>query len=301
MSMGRAASFIGILGLASFLAALAAGCTSTDASSAGAATGRPAWRLAAMTYTFNRFSLLEAIDKSQQAGTAYIETYAWQKIGGEHPEEQFNHAASEAALEAVRGRLAQRGIKLTHYYFHQLGTDEAESRKVFAFCRKMGIEAIICEPDPATLDLVDRLATEYRVKVAIHNHARDPNNPAYTYWNPDEVMKVLEGRSAWLGACADNGHWARSGLDSVAGVRKYEGRLISMHLKDVNKLEREAHDVPYGQGVIDLKGLLAELRRQGFNGVLSIEYEANMEDNLADVQQCVRHFRQLERELTSSR
>ena len=47
------------------------------------------------------------------------------------------------------------------------------------------------------------------------------------------------------------------------------------------------HDVPFGEGVSDIPAVLDELRSQGFTGNLSIEYESNWENSLAEVSQCI--------------
>ena len=250
----------------------------------------PPWHIAVMTYTFNKFTLLEAIDKAKEAGAKYIETYAWQKIGDKYGEAQFNASAPAEALDAVKAKLSKTGIQLTGYYSNDLGKNDADTRKVFAFCKKMGIPEIIAEPDAATLESIDKLAAENKVKVAIHNHPKDPNKPEYTNWDPANVMKMLKGRSKWIGTCADNGHWVRSGLDPVECLKKYNGRLISMHLKDVDKAGPEGRDVPYGEGVVPLPKLLFELGTQAFGGVFSIEYESNLDSNLADVKKCIEYF-----------
>ena len=53
-----------------------------------------------------------------------------------------------------------------------------------------------------------------------------------------------------------------------------------------------AHDVPYGQGVSDVKGILDELKRQGFNGNISIEYEYQQENPLPNVTKCIEFLKQ---------
>jgi sugar phosphate isomerase/epimerase len=45
--------------------------------------------------------------------------------------------------------------------------------------------------------------------------------------------------------------------------------------------------VPYGTGVSDIPGILEELKAQGFDGNLSIEYEYNWDNSLPEVAQCV--------------
>jgi sugar phosphate isomerase/epimerase len=61
-----------------------------------------------------------------------------------------------------------------------------------------------------------------------------------------------------------------------------------VHLKDLNEFGiREAFDVPFGTGVSDIPGVLAELDRQEFQGNLSIEYENHWERSVPEVAQCI--------------
>ena len=68
--------------------------------------------------------------------------------------------------------------------------------------------------------------------LAIHNHPQ----PSH-YWDVDTVLATCKGRSKWIGACADTGHWCRSGLNPVACCKLLEGRLINFHLKDVAEFD----------------------------------------------------------------
>jgi sugar phosphate isomerase/epimerase len=52
-----------------------------------------------------------------------------------------------------------------------------------------------------------------------------------------------------MGACADVGHWMRSGLDPLECIKKLDGHIICLHFKDLNKMGPDAHDVPWGTGV----------------------------------------------------
>ena len=97
----------------------------------------------------------------------------------------------------------------------------------------------------------------------------------------------MTGRDKRIGASADTGHWARSGLKPVECLRILKGRIISSHLKDLNKMGGDAHDVPYGTGVSDIKACLDELKKQGFDGNISIEYEYNWDNSVPEVTQCI--------------
>lgn len=272
-----------------------AGCAGTGPRVDG--TAAPNWRLAVMAYTFNRVTFFEAIDRTQSLGAKYIEGFGWHKLRPDVPNIQLNYNAPPDALDQVRQKLRDAGVKLVSYYSGDVGKVESETRKVFAFARNMGIEAIVCEPPPASMDLLDRLTVEYGVSVAIHNHPKDPKQPAYTNWNPDAVMKLVKDRNRRIGLCVDTGHWLRSGLDPIECLRKCEGRILTAHLKDTNRVGADAHDVIWGTGVGNVKGVLAELRRQKWSGIISIEYENNMENNVVDVAACIRYHDDVVREL----
>jgi sugar phosphate isomerase/epimerase len=137
------------------------------------------------------------------------------------------------------------------------------------------------------MDTIEPLVKEFDVMVAIHNHPRQPDNPNYKVWDPKYVLDVVRNRDRRIGACADTGHWVRSGIRPVDALRILRGRIISSHLKDLNEMAPRAHDVPYGFGVSDIPAILEELRRQKFDGNISVEYEHEMDRSMPMVAQCV--------------
>jgi len=62
------------------------------------------------------------------------------------------------------------------------------------------------------------------------------------------------------------------------------GRIGSVHLKDLGP---ERHDVPYGTGTAGISAILDELKRQGFDGNISIEYEHNWDNSVPEIAQCI--------------
>jgi sugar phosphate isomerase/epimerase len=103
------------------------------------------------------------------------------------------------------------------------------------------------------------------------------------------VLNAIKGHSARIGACADTGHWTRSGLNAVDCLKKLEGHVITLHFKDVND---EKKDVPFGQGKTDIKGMMAELKRQNFHGTFSLEYESGAagEQLINELKECIAFF-----------
>ena len=60
--------------------------------------------------------------------------------------------------------------QLQRYGVVQLPNDEAKSRKVFEYAKRLKLEGIVSEPPTDAIGLIDRLADEYGIKVAIYNH-----------------------------------------------------------------------------------------------------------------------------------
>ena len=247
------------------------------------------WRLGCQAYSFNRFTFYEAIDKVQQLGLHYIEAYPGQTLSADKGDVKFDQNMPADLRMEVLGRLKAADVKLVNYGVVGIPKEEAEARKLFEFAKSMGIETIVSEPDEDAFAMIDKLAEEFEINVAIHNHP-EPSH----YWNPDTVLKVTKGLSKRIGACADTGHWMRSGINPLEAVKKLEGRIVSFHFKDLNEFgNKEAHDVPWGQGKADVEAILTELRRQGFKGVFSVEYEHNWENSVPEIGEGVAYFDQV--------
>jgi sugar phosphate isomerase/epimerase len=243
------------------------------------------WRLGCQVYSFNHFTFYEAIEKTESLGLHTIEAYPGQKLSAEKPDQKVGDGMSAEIRLEVKKKLKEAGIKLACYGVVGLSKDEAASRRVFEFAKDMGIETIVSEPAPDAMDLLAKLCDEYSISIAIHNHPK----PSH-YWKPETVLEVCEGRTKRVGACADTGHWMRSNINPLEAIKKLEGRIVSFHFKDLNTFGAGAHDVPWGTGKGDVPAMLREIRRQGFKGVFSIEYEHNWLNSLPEIAQCVAFF-----------
>jgi sugar phosphate isomerase/epimerase len=123
----------------------------------------------------------------------------------------------------------------------------------------------------------------------LHNHPKT--------WPPDNVLKASKDRCDLIGACCDTGHWMRAGFVPVETLQKLKGRVQHLHFKDLNAFGK-GHDVPWGTGKGDVKGMLQELKNQGYKGYLSIEYEhGGLKDLLVNVPKCIAYFDKVTTEL----
>jgi len=273
------------------LAFLMAGCARKQVTVAE----QNGWKLGAQTYTFNHFTLVQTFDKMKTLKLKYAEVYFGQKLG-----EGFGDATMDYHLGAgTRSKILElaksKGIKIMACGVVTCET-EKEWEDVFGFAKEMGIEVITSEPTLQQLDFVEKLTDKYKISIAIHNHPK----PA-TYWNPDTLMAALKGRSLRIGSCADVGHWERMGIDPVKALETCEGRIISVHIKDVAARSGQGeaagefagqHDVIWGKGVCHVDSMLRELNRQKFQGLFSIEYEYNWDNSVPDLAECIEYFNQ---------
>jgi sugar phosphate isomerase/epimerase len=244
------------------------------------------YAIGCQAYTFNHFTLFEAIEKTAAAGAKVIELPVGQKLSLEEPTIKFDHNVSDDVLQKVKAKLAEHHLRAVNYGVITIPRDDADARRIFEFARKMELYAVITESVEA-MDTIEKLVKEFDIRVGIHNHPRQPNNPNYKVWDPNYVLSVVKDRDPRIGSCADTGHWVRSGLKPVECLRILQSRVVSSHLKDLNQMGPEAHDVPYGTGVSDIPGILDELKRQGFVGNLAVEYEYNWTTSLPEVAQCI--------------
>jgi sugar phosphate isomerase/epimerase len=300
--------------LALFVAFIFAGTQQVQAQKTPESHG---WKLGTQVYSFRMFSLEEALNKADSVGVKYVEGFPGQKLGG-GIEGTLDYHMTSTRRDSVLQLLKQKKITMVSYGVVSANTDE-DWKQLFEFLKGMGLKQFATEPEPKFIPLVSKLADEYQVNVAIHNHPRPSR-----YWSPDTLFKYTEGYSKRLGACADIGHWVRSGLDPVEMLKKMQGRIFELHMKDLHEkpsaeyasfilslpaagqprppqapgtprpqMPAGPHDVPWGTGVSNIKGVLEELKRQGFKGPIFAEYEYNWTNNATEIKQSMEYVKEV--------
>jgi len=251
------------------------------------------FNLAMASYTFHRYKFFEAIDKTAALGLDEIEGYQHHRFSEEKPDTMLCEL-NRQDKEQLRAKLDNAGVKMSQY-FVDLPSNERQCREVFEYAKSLGVKVIVSEPEPEAIEMIDKLANEYDIRVAIHDHPRESKyfpHPS-TYWNPDKVAEVCEGRSDMIGACADIGHWIRSGIDPVMALKRLSGRIITLHFKDLNRPFPQTYDCPWGTGVIDFEGIINELKMQGFDGQVSVEYEHHWYTSMPEILDSLYNFRKV--------
>jgi inosose dehydratase len=130
------------------------------------------------------------------------------------------------------------------------------------------------------LDRLAAAAAERGITAVLHPHV------GTLVEKGDEVARVLAGSS--IGLCLDTGHLLIGGTDPLQLARAVPGRIAHTHLKDVDAAlaarvrsgELTYTDAvakgmytPLGTGDVDIAGIVATLRDNGFDGWFVLEQD----------------------------
>ena len=176
------------------------------------------WRIGVQANSF-RSTVFEAIDKTSAAGVKAIEGYAGQKVSPEIAR-NLDWNLGDADIAAVRQKLRASGVAMPSYYAPEFPAEEAPMRQLFQFAKTLAVETIVADPPIGQRALVDKLANEYGVNVALLNG------------DPKTQMQALEGRSKRMGVCADTGARMTANLKPMDGLKVVKDRVLTLHLSE---------------------------------------------------------------------
>ena len=276
-----------------FLSGLAAGAVGTGLLAAG---GESAWaekspygpfRMGIQSYSLRHFPLEEALKRTQALGLRYWEAYPG----------HFGVTDSVTEQNRVKALLKSYNIKLVTYGVVYFGNNEKEWRKAFNFARTMGIETLSSSPAPESFELLNRLVEEYKINIAIHNHG-----PGDRYAKIAAEADALKGQNVRIGSCIDTGHFLRSSEDPVFAAETFGKRVYGCHLKDVKtEASGDKHFTEVGKGDLNTPLLLKTLRKNGFHGLLSIEYEEHEDAPVPFIEECLAATRDAVKKMASAK
>jgi len=261
---------------------------STDTSKAAFVDTSNGWKFGVALWTFHTVNFPESLDKVDSAGLKYIEPNTFHKSGPELKDSTLSQL-SPAGIDKLKALIAQKGLRCESIYI--AGDTTLQSWvKQFEIAKQLGVQFVTAEPPLNMWDSIDSLAGAYGVKLAIHEHWRGFSH----YWNPDTTLMALKGHNNF-GVCADLGHWPKSGINPLDAVKKLSGHIIGVHFKDIAAYNNPSlKDVPTGTGVVDFPAIFAELKKQGFNGHIYIERDAeDQPSNLPSVIQETKYYNEV--------
>ena len=240
---------------------------------ARAADGTAPWKLGIQLFSLRGYPVEKALEHARDLGFEAVEFYP-----GMLP------IAVDESVSRMRERVTGLGLAVSAAFVGGFGKDGAANRRLFEYGKLLGTRTLVGDPAPDSFDSLDELVKEFDMRVAIHNHG-----PGHRYNKAIDVARAIENHDSRIGACADIGHFIRSGERPVEVVRLLAGRLYGIHLKDFAEMKGNAKGVILGKGHVDVRPFFEALAQAKFpaDGALSLEYEENPKDPLAEIRECV--------------
>lgn len=232
------------------------------------------WPVGIQSFSLRKYNLQEAVRHIKGLGIHFVEFYS-------------KHVAinsTDQQLADLKKLLDQADVTMSSHGVNKFTKDHEKNRQVFEFAKRAGLKNITCNPTPDSFDSLDKLVAEYDIRVGIHNHG-----PGSSYDKISEVVDAVKDHDPRIGACVDTGHFIRSKEDPIEAVERLGKRVFGLHIKDEEKQEKKSHNVIIGKGFLDVTKLFATLKEVGFpaDGSISLEYEANPDNPIDDIQQCL--------------
>ncbi len=216
-------------------------------------------KLGLTSYTLRNFSLDQAIAMTKAAGVKYISL----------KDMHLPMNSTLAQRRDAREKIEAAGLVLLGGGVIYLKNNEAAIRSAFDYARDAGMPTIVCSPDIDALDTVEKMARQYDIRIAIHNHG--PGDQKYP--SPMDVLRLVKDRDPRMGLCMDVGHTVRIGEDPIEAIQKCASRLHDFHIKDVTEAAPKGKSIEVGRGVIDIVGVLKALLEMKYAYHLALEYE----------------------------
>jgi len=243
------------------------------------------WNLGVALWTFHTVDFPTSLKMADSAGLHLVEPNTFHETGPELHDTLLGKL-SPAGIERLKQYAQQQNITVGSLYLGG-GKTVADWKRDFDIAKQFGVRYVTAEPPIDMWDSVDSLAGLYGMKVAIHEHWRGVS----AYWHPDSVLAAISEHKNF-GACADLGHYPKSGINPLDAVKKLSGHIIGIHLKDIAAMnDPKLVDVPVGTGIVQFPEIFEELKRQNFDGYIYIERDAqDSPSNVPSVTQTVKYF-----------
>ena len=252
---------------ASSLAVAAAGCRIIDGD--GSCVDQPCrgsvkFKLGMAGYSCYRLSLDETLGLLKRLDVKYL------CIKDFH----LPLDATDEQIKAFHAKCAEYGV--TGYGVGPIYQNtEEEVDKAFAYARRVGAKVMLSVPPYELLPYVDKKIKEYpEIKYAIHLHGPDLE----VYQDATVIWDKVKDLDPNIGMCLDIGHDLRNGADPVADLEKYHTRVFDMHIKDETDNSKEGKCIEMGRGKIDFPAFVRMMRKVGYDGMCSLEYEKDMDN-----------------------
>lgn len=166
--------------------------------------------------------------------------------------------------------------------------DADEMKRRFDYAAALGVPTLVGVPFAPGVDgsvawghqrasrplceLASRLADEYRIDFAIHNHGKDPKYGVPTlYPTPAATYDLIRDLSPRMGLCMDVAYTYSDGFDVASEIRRLMPRIYDVHLRNLSDPKNGSAGTAGSLGVIDYLPVFRALCETGYSRWCGIE------------------------------
>jgi sugar phosphate isomerase/epimerase len=235
-------------------------------------------RLAVATYSLRSFQRDLAVKMIKDLRVRYVDI----------KEFHLPYNDSRQQLAAGRKKFVDAGLEIVAGgNIDMKSEEESELRKSFEYAKTCGMPIMVIAPSRTNLPVIEKLAKEYGIRIAIHNHG--PEDKLYP--TSQSVLDMVQSMDPLMGLCLDLGHEMRTGADVVKALANAGPRLFEVHIKDLRDAKDKGSQVPVGDGVMPVRAIFQQLRKMNYAGTVSLEFEIDADSPLMGMQKSFSYMR----------
>lgn len=211
-------------------------------------------------YSYRKFTIDQTLDFLESMGVKYLSIKDfWLPLD-----------ATAEEMDTFKAKCRAKGVEP-----YILGPIYMKSReavdRAFAYAGRYGAKMFIGVPNYELLDYVIAKVKETGIRVAIHTHG--PDKAAF----PDvrKIVEMVKDPGLGIGCCIDLGHSLRYGQIPEKDILKYKDWIYDVHIKDETAASKAGKTWEMGRGEINIPAIVKSLKKIGYKGVVSLEFEKN--------------------------
>lgn len=227
-------------------------------------------------FSYRNFSLEQTLQFLQSMGVKYFSVKDW----------WLPLTATQEEMDAFKRQCAAYGIEgyiLGPIYMK----NESEVDRAFAYAARYGSTIFIGVPNYELIDYTIQKVKETGIRVAIHTHGPD----GAPFPNIHKIVELVKDPSLGVGCCMDLGHCIRMGEDICKDMELYKDWIYDIHIKDESAASTEGQTWEMGRGVMNFVPIIQTLRKIGYQGKLSLEFEKNGDNPHPGVAESIGYLR----------
>jgi sugar phosphate isomerase/epimerase len=171
-------------------------------------------------------------------------------------------------FKAVRKQYNDAGVNIHIVKFGSIGNKnmpKAEMEYYFNVAKALGATGITRELSGGAAEYAAEMAKKYKIMIGMHNH---------TQMTPTTYDVDWFAKNKYVGMNLDIGHYAaRNNETALAVMKKYAGRIVSLHVKDRKFKTNGSANMPFGEGDSGVAEILQYMKRTKATFPADIELE----------------------------